>query len=337
MNTGKQVNVMIGMLFLIFLILGAYTVNEGNRQEAAHEEITEKNAGRGARLFVGNCRGCHGLEGLGPEGDPAGFGPRLNSSAFLILDEGNEFGLEPTSDGVATGIRTFLYDTIACGRTNTFMPKWSLEFGGSLSDQQISNLVTMITNGRWDIVEEIAHEEDGHAGLSDADIRGIVVTDPSELAITQSNCGQYSPSDATKFRTRDPFSAEPATVATAEPAAMATPVEPSGGPASEFALSEFSIEGVGSALAGAVTFRVANKGAIAHEFVVYRSDAAVEALPQAGGMVDESQVELIGRIDQYGGGETREVTFDLAAGSYLLVCNLPAHYQLGMTAAFTVE
>ncbi|HJM89600.1 MAG TPA: c-type cytochrome [Dehalococcoidia bacterium] len=337
MNTGKQVNVMIGMLFLIFLIVGAYAVNEGNRQEAAHEEIVEKNAERGARLYVGNCRSCHGLDGLGPEGDPPGFGPKLNSSAFLVLDEGNEFGLEPTSGGVAAGIETFLYDTIACGRTNTFMPKWSLEFQGSLSDQQISNLVTMMTNGRWDLVEEVAHEEDEHNGLTEEDVHAIVVTNPADLAITQSNCGQYSPADATKFRTRDPFSSEPAAVATAEPAATTTAVAPSDGPASEFAMTEFAIDGVAIAEAGAVTFRVANDGAIAHEFAVYRSDAAVDALPQAGGMVDESQVDVVGRIDQYAGGETREATFDLSAGNYLLVCNLPAHYQLGMTAAFTVE
>ena len=46
---------------------------------------------------------------------------------------------------------------------------------------------------------------------------------------------------------------------------------------------------------------------------------------------------MVGRIDTFAGGQTRDATFDLAAGSYLLICNLPGHYQLGMTAAFTVR
>ena len=42
-------------------------------------------------------------------------------------------------------------------------------------------------------------------------------------------------------------------------------------------------------------------------------------------------------------GETQEVTVDLAAGSYVLICNIfnadenEAHYMEGMRTAFTVE
>ena len=340
MNTGKQVNAMIGLLFLTLLILGAYTINEGNRQDDARVEITERNAGRGAKLFVQNCRGCHGLEGLGPEGDPVGVGPKLNTTAFLVLTENNEFGVSATPGGAAQGIRTFLFDTIACGRTNTFMPKWSEDFGGSLSDQQISNIVTMITNGRWDLVEEEAHHADEVAGLSEQEVRAVVVSDPSTLAITQSNCGQYSATDAQAFRNRDPFSdaAPAAAAATAEPTAAATqaPASP-GGPVVTATMSEFAITADASADANSVTFRVVNDGAIAHEFVVVRSDLGAKDLPQAGGVVDESQVEVVGRIDQFAGGETREATFNLAAGNYLLICNLPGHYLLGMVAAFTAN
>lgn len=338
MNTGKQVNVMIGLLFLTLLILGAYTINESNRQQEAVVEITERNAGRGARLFVQNCRGCHGLEGLGPEGDPVGFGTKLNTTAFLVLGEDNAFGLEPTPGGIAQGISTFLFDTIACGRTNTFMPKWSERFGGPLSDQQISNIVTMLVNGRWDLVEEEAEHADEVSGLTEEEIREIVVSDPATLTITQSNCGQYSATDATAFRTRDPFSDAPPAAATAEPTAAATQAPaPSGGPVVAASMDEFSITADASADANGVTFRVKNAGAIAHEFVVIKTDLGVDALPQAGGVVDESQVEVVGRIDQYAGGETREATFNLAPGNYLLICNLPAHYQLGMTTAFTVN
>ncbi|HJM76545.1 MAG TPA: c-type cytochrome [Dehalococcoidia bacterium] len=339
MNTGKQVNAMIGLLFLTLLVLGAYTINEGNRQDEATEEVTERNAGRGAKLYVLNCRGCHGLEGLGPEGDPFGVGPKLNSTAFLILTDHNEFGVEATALGEAKGIQDFLFDTIACGRRDTFMPKWSERFGGPLSDQQISNIVTMITNGRWDLVEEEAHHADEAAGLTEDEIRAVMISDPSTLAITSSNCGQYAGAAAQEFRSRDPFSdAAPVAAATAEATAAATQAPaPSDGPVVVAAMSEWAISSDASADANGVTFRVANDGAIAHEFVVVKSDLGATELPTAGGVADESQVEVVGRIDQYAGGETREATFNLAAGNYLLICNLPGHYQLGMTTTFTAN
>ena len=339
MNTGKQVNAMIGLLFLTLLILGAYTVNESKRQEEAVVSITERNAERGARLFVQNCRGCHGLEGLGPEGDPVGFGTKLNTTAFVVLTENNAYGLEPTSGGIAQSIRTFLFDTISCGRTNSFMPKWSERFGGPLSDQQISNLVTMITNGRWDLVATEAQHADEVAALTEEEVRAIVVSDPATLSITQANCGQYSAADSQQFRSRDPFSAEAPAAPTQAPAAAATEAPtPSDGPAVEASMTEFAIVADASADANGVTFRVANDGAIAHEFVVVKSDLAATELPQAAGVADESQFEVVGRIDQWlGGGEVREATFNLTPGKYLLICNLPGHYQLGMVAAFTVE
>jgi len=45
-------------------------------------------------------------------------------------------------------------NTIACGRVGAFMPAWSAEQGGPLSDEQIRQLMTLIMLGRWDLVEE---------------------------------------------------------------------------------------------------------------------------------------------------------------------------------------
>jgi cytochrome c1 len=154
MNTSKQVNVMIGVVFVSFLLFTGYMVNEANRQHVAREEITHRIAERGARLYVNNCRGCHGLEG---EGHVA---PALNSKAFLVLGEENSYGAEPTPQGEADAVHAFLFNTMACGRTNTFMPTWAQRFGGPLSDTQINQLTTLITEGRWDIVREIAAEHD---------------------------------------------------------------------------------------------------------------------------------------------------------------------------------
>jgi uncharacterized cupredoxin-like copper-binding protein len=93
----------------------------------------------------------------------------------------------------------------------------------------------------------------------------------------------------------------------------------------------------GRASAGDVTFAVSNGGGVPHELAVVRADAAADALPTAAGVVDEAQVELIGRTGQIGGGGSEDVTFSLAAGSYVLICNIPAHYDLGMRIGFTVE
>ena len=205
MNTSKQVNAMIGLMFLVAVFYAANLLNEPNRLETAIEHETEVFVERGAEIFVANCRACHGLEGLGTE--EGALAPALNTPAFLILGENNAFGLDATAEGVAEGIRDFLGNTIACGRTNSLMPVWSEHFGGPLSDQQIDYVVTLITEGRWDLVEELGHEEDSHQDPPAT--RDDVLADGSGLALTSENCGQYNAITARPFRERDPFAATP--------------------------------------------------------------------------------------------------------------------------------
>ncbi len=198
MNTSKQVNAMIGLLGLLLVILGGYFAYESTRQAHAEAHLTERNAERGARIFVSNCRSCHGMEGLGP--DEGAIAPRLNTPAFLILGEDNDYGAPATPIGESQAIHGFLFDTIACGRTGTFMPPWSQDHGGSLSDTRIEQVVTLITEGRWDLVEEYAEEHDEETG----DTREtVVITDASTLSPTQSNCGQFNAVTALEFRTRE--------------------------------------------------------------------------------------------------------------------------------------
>ncbi len=120
----------------------------------------------------------------------------------------------------------------------------------------------------------------------------------------------------------------PTTAATEAPAAASVSV----------ALAEFTLVPDQSSVgAGEVTFDVANNGAAPHELVVIRSDEDPGALPQAAGLADESGLDVIGRTELIQGAASESITFTLSAGSYLLICNLPAHYPLGMSAAFTVE
>lgn len=104
-----------------------------------------------------------------------------------------------------------------------------------------------------------------------------------------------------------------------------------------------------SAPAGDVTFDVTNEGPDdVHEFVVFKTDLAPDALPTAAdGSVDEEGegVELIDEIEDIAVGDTPTLTVTLDAGSYVFICNIVeeedgetiAHYQQGMRVAFTVE
>ena len=113
-------------------------------------------------------------------------------------------------------------------------------------------------------------------------------------------------------------------------------------------LQEFAvIPASASAPAGDVTFNVTNEGPDdVHEFVVFKTDLAPEALPKLeDGSVDgEGEgVELQDEIEDIAVGDTQSVTIDLSAGNYVFICNIyeeeeqEAHYQEGMRVAFTVE
>lgn len=96
--------------------------------------------------------------------------------------------------------------------------------------------------------------------------------------------------------------------------------------------------------AGDVTFKVDNQGNEEHELLIVKGDDS-EALPKnADGSVDEEQLPPdaeLGHIEGVGAGEAKSQTFDLAKGSYILICNIvddmgDVHYAEGMVSAFTV-
>jgi uncharacterized cupredoxin-like copper-binding protein len=111
-------------------------------------------------------------------------------------------------------------------------------------------------------------------------------------------------------------------------------------------LQEFSVlPDSATAPAGEVTFHVTNDGPEeVHEFVIFKTDLASDALPTAeDGSVDEAGegVELIDEIEDLPVGESQDVTVTLDAGSYALICNIvesgEVHYAVGMRTGFTVE
>lgn len=124
-----------------------------------------------------------------------------------------------------------------------------------------------------------------------------------------------------------------------ESTAVATTTEEgAAGTTVEVVLADYSVTlSADAAPAGQVHFEASNEATQPHELVILRSDAALDALPVVDGLVPEDEVDFVGEIEEFPGGESRTSAFDLEAGRYLLICNIAGHYQLGMRAEFTVR
>lgn len=96
--------------------------------------------------------------------------------------------------------------------------------------------------------------------------------------------------------------------------------------------------GLPSIAAGEVTFEMINEGAVVHDLWVLRAAHAYDALPVQGGVaVTGGDVEVVEKVLETAAGTTVSLTASLEPGSYVLICNIPAHYELGMRAPFTID
>jgi uncharacterized cupredoxin-like copper-binding protein len=134
-----------------------------------------------------------------------------------------------------------------------------------------------------------------------------------------------------------------AVLALAVPFAVARRQEqtPSGTPVNVL-LKDFEVrQDPGVVPAGPVSFRIRNQGPTTHELIVVRTDFAPGKLPlQRDGLtVDEEEkgVELLDEAEGLDIDDRRTLVLDLAAGNYVLYCNLEGHYLGGMHAALTVR
>lgn len=93
-----------------------------------------------------------------------------------------------------------------------------------------------------------------------------------------------------------------------------------------------------SVSAGKVTFKITNAGSIEHELVVLKTSLAADKIPanpdKPGKVKEDGNV---GEVEGIAVKETKDLTLDLQPGSYVLICDLPAHYSMGMHVAFTVK
>ena len=85
---------------------------------------------------------------------------------------------------------------------------------------------------------------------------------------------------------------------------------------------------------GVVSFAVRNTGKINHEFVILKTKVAASKLPvKSGKAVEAGRVGKVGALKP---GASRALNLTLKAGRYVLLCNLPGHYQAGQRVGFAV-
>jgi uncharacterized cupredoxin-like copper-binding protein len=92
--------------------------------------------------------------------------------------------------------------------------------------------------------------------------------------------------------------------------------------------------------AGAVTFDVSNwSRSTIHELVLVSVDNSSTPLPYdySQAKVREDQVKIVTETSELQPSQSASLQANLAPGSYLLICNIPGHYALGMATFLTVS
>jgi mono/diheme cytochrome c family protein len=112
-----------GLIFMALLIAGfvAYKMREPQLRADATQAQQATYTDLGQQLFETNCSSCHGKGAVG------GSAPVLNSKEFL----------KSTSNGQIEHL-------VAGGVSGSDMSAWSLEFGGSMTDEQILQITTYL-------------------------------------------------------------------------------------------------------------------------------------------------------------------------------------------------
>lgn len=131
--TPRTIEYLAGILATALIAAGllAYAWNEPQRLESAAAAQLQADLDGAMSSYAENCAVCHGLGGEGIGANPALSNPLLRETDATLLSK-----------------------TIARGLYGTSMPAWSLEDGGPLSDYQISQLVSLVQHGDWQVTQD---------------------------------------------------------------------------------------------------------------------------------------------------------------------------------------
>ncbi len=88
--------------------------------------------------------------------------------------------------------------------------------------------------------------------------------------------------------------------------------------------------------AGKVTFVVRNAGRIPHELIVIKTNRRAGKLLEYETRLANQSGE-VGEVAQLLPRRTKKLTLTLAAGKYVLLCNIQGHYPAGQFTNFVVK
>ncbi|MET0799756.1 MAG: sulfocyanin-like copper-binding protein [Actinomycetota bacterium] len=87
---------------------------------------------------------------------------------------------------------------------------------------------------------------------------------------------------------------------------------------------------------GSVTFAATNDGTVTHEIEVFSGDVDPSTLPIENNVASTDGLQLIDEIEDITPGSSADLTIDLETGTYVVMCNLPGHFEQGMYASLEV-
>ena len=103
-------------------------------------------------------------------------------------------------------------------------------------------------------------------------------------------------------------------------------------------MKEYNITVTPSSIkAGTIKFGVRNIGTMEHEFDLIKTDLAPDKLPVDTGQAKAKEDGLVRQEKSIQPNKVGTTTVVLAAGHYLIICNVAGHYQLQMRAELKVE
>ncbi len=136
-----------GVVFIVLFVLAfpVYRILQPEKLAEAKAAQIEELSAQGEEIFNANCAQCHGGEARGA------IGPALNSQGFLTSVTDQQ-----------------MQQLISTGVPGTLMSAYSADFGGTLTQQQITALVTYLRS----FEEDAPDVEAWHQPLSQTDLSG---------------------------------------------------------------------------------------------------------------------------------------------------------------------
>lgn len=89
--------------------------------------------------------------------------------------------------------------------------------------------------------------------------------------------------------------------------------------------------------AGTVTFLVRNRGGIAHDFIVLKTDSRPDQIAVDAQAQKAKEDGRVGGFQEIAPGQNRNLRLDLQAGHYVIICNVATHFALGMRTELTIN